>query len=94
LDESPTTRLRPKVVVVGLDSTGTASRCAETKEHQGGTRPSGTLYSWGRWLWFTKNRAHRTITLDQAIDEIGVQGSAAADTTSSEKGARQPSATL
>ena len=31
----------------------------------------GTLYSWGRSLWFTKNRAHRTITLDQAIDEIG-----------------------
>jgi len=32
----------------------------------------GTLYSWGRSLWFTKNRAHRTITLDQAIEEIGV----------------------
>jgi NADH dehydrogenase len=31
----------------------------------------GTLYSWGRSLWFTKNRAHRTITLDQAIEEIG-----------------------
>jgi NADH:ubiquinone reductase (H+-translocating) len=53
----------------------------------------GTLYSWGRSLWFTKNRAHRIITLDQAIDEIGVHGSAAADTTSSEKGARQPSTT-
>ena len=36
----------------------------------------GTLYSWGRSLWFTKNRAHRTITLDQAIDEIGGHGSA------------------
>ncbi|MGY4652804.1 NAD(P)/FAD-dependent oxidoreductase [Mycobacterium sp. URHB0021] len=53
----------------------------------------GTLYSWGRSLWFTKNRAHRTITLDQAIDEIGVQGSAAAGTLSSENGARQPSTT-
>jgi NADH dehydrogenase len=58
----------------------------------------GTLYSWGRSLWFTKNRAHRIITLDQAIDEIGGHGSAAADTTSSdisssEKGARQPSTT-
>jgi NADH dehydrogenase len=36
----------------------------------------GTLYSWGRSLWFTKNRAHRTITLDQAIDEIGTHASA------------------
>jgi NADH:ubiquinone reductase (H+-translocating) len=54
----------------------------------------GTLYSWGRSLWFTKNRAHRIITLDQAIDEIGVHGSAPTDTTSSEKGARQPSTTL
>jgi NADH:ubiquinone reductase (H+-translocating) len=53
----------------------------------------GTLYSWGRSLWFTKNRAHRIITLDQAIDEIGVHGSAPADTTSSEKDARQPSTT-
>ena len=44
----------------------------------------GTLYSWGRSLWFTKNRAHRIITLDQAIDEIGVHGSAPADTTSSD----------
>ena len=33
----------------------------------------GTLYSWGRSLWFTKNRAHRIITLDQAIDEIGAR---------------------
>jgi NADH dehydrogenase len=59
----------------------------------------GTLYSWGRSLWFTKNRAHRIITLDQAIDEIGVHGSAPADTTrsdigSSDNGARQPSTTL
>jgi NADH dehydrogenase len=58
----------------------------------------GTLYSWGRSLWFTKNRAHRIITLDQAIDEIGVRGSAPADTTrsdigSSDNGARQPSTT-
>jgi NADH:quinone reductase (non-electrogenic) len=37
----------------------------------------GTLYSWGRSLWFTKNRAHRIITLEQAIDEIGTHGSAA-----------------
>ena len=36
----------------------------------------GTLYSWGRSLWFTKNRAHRTITLDQAIEEIGSNDSA------------------
>jgi NADH dehydrogenase len=59
----------------------------------------GTLYSWGRSLWFTKNRAHRIITLDQAIDEIGVHGSAPADSTgsdigSSDNGARQPSTTL
>ena len=40
----------------------------------------GTLYSWGRSLWFTRNRAHRTITLDQAIDEIGVHGSATGGT--------------
>jgi NADH:ubiquinone reductase (H+-translocating) len=58
----------------------------------------GTLYSWGRSLWFTKNRAHRIITLDQAMDEIGVHGSAPADTTrsdigSSDNGARQPSTT-
>jgi NADH dehydrogenase len=53
----------------------------------------GTLYSWGRSLWFTKNRAHRIITLDQAIDEIGGHGSAPADTTSSDNGARQPSTT-
>lgn len=33
----------------------------------------GTLYSWGRSLWFTKNRAHRTITLDQALEEIGTE---------------------
>jgi NADH:ubiquinone reductase (H+-translocating) len=30
----------------------------------------GTLYTWGRSLWFTKNRAHRIITLDQAYDEM------------------------
>jgi hypothetical protein len=45
---------------------------------------SAPLYSWGSSLWFTKNRAHRTITLDQAIDEIGFHGSAAADNTSSD----------
>ncbi|HEY6575185.1 MAG TPA: NAD(P)/FAD-dependent oxidoreductase [Mycobacterium sp.] len=59
----------------------------------------GTLYSWGRSLWFTKNRAHRIITLDQAIDEIGDHGSAPADATrsdigSSDNGARQPSTKL
>ncbi len=53
----------------------------------------GTLYSWGRSLWFTKNRAHRIITLDEAIDEIGGHGSAPADTASSDNGARQPSTT-
>jgi hypothetical protein len=37
----------------------------------------GTLYSWGRSLWFTKNRAHRTITLDQAIERSGTVGGAA-----------------
>ena len=46
----------------------------------------GTLYSWGRSLWFTKNRAHRTITLDQAIEEIGGHGSAGGATTGSESG--------
>jgi NADH dehydrogenase len=30
----------------------------------------GTLYTWGRSLWFTKNRAHRIITRDQAYDEM------------------------
>jgi len=50
----------------------------------------GTLYSWGRSLWFTRNRAHRTITLDQAIEEIGGHGSAAAGTNGSESEARQP----
>ena len=30
----------------------------------------GTLYTWARALWFTHNRAHRTITLDQACDEM------------------------
>ena len=50
----------------------------------------GTLYSWGRSLWFTKNRAHRTITLDQAIDEIGGHGSATGgDDYRSGNGARQ-----
>jgi NADH dehydrogenase len=53
----------------------------------------GTLYSWGRSLWFTKNRAHRTITLDQAIDEIGGHGSAPSGTTRSGNGAREPSTT-
>ncbi len=49
----------------------------------------GTLYSWGRSLWFTKNRAHRTITLDQAIEEIG-HGSAAGATLGPASEARQP----
>jgi NADH dehydrogenase len=30
----------------------------------------GTLYTWGRSLWFTKNRAHRIITRDQAYAEM------------------------
>jgi NADH:ubiquinone reductase (H+-translocating) len=30
----------------------------------------GTLYTWARALWFTHNRAHRTITLDQASEEM------------------------
>jgi NADH dehydrogenase len=30
----------------------------------------GTLYTWGRSLWFTKNRAHRIITRDQADAEM------------------------
>lgn len=50
----------------------------------------GTLYSWGRSLWFTKNRAHRTITLDQAIAEIGVHGSTGDGTSGSASEARQP----
>ena len=50
----------------------------------------GTLYSWGRSLWFTKNRAHRTITLDQAIEEIGGHGSAAGARFGSESEARRP----
>ena len=48
----------------------------------------GTLYSWGRSLWFTRNRAHRTITLDQAIEEIGGHGSAGGATTGSESETR------
>ncbi len=31
----------------------------------------GTLYTWSRALWFTHNRAHRIITLDQASEELG-----------------------
>jgi NADH dehydrogenase len=54
----------------------------------------GTLYSWGRSLWFTKNRAHRTITLDQAIDEIGSHGPTTTGTTGSGNGARKPSTTM
>ncbi len=50
----------------------------------------GTLYSWGRSLWFTKNRAHRTITLDQAIEEIGGRGPTGSATEEAENGARQP----
>ena len=50
----------------------------------------GTLYSWGRSLWFTKNRAHRTITLDQAIEEIGGHGSATGATIGSGSEARRP----
>jgi NADH:ubiquinone reductase (H+-translocating) len=51
----------------------------------------GTLYSWGRSLWFTKNRAHRTITLDQAIDEIGTHASAAGGEAPSESEPRERS---
>ena len=29
-----------------------------------------TLYTWARALWFTHNRAHRIIMLDQARDEM------------------------
>jgi NADH dehydrogenase len=50
----------------------------------------GTLYSWGRSLWFTKNRAHRTITLDQAIEEIGGHGSAGGGTNGSGGETRRP----
>ena len=50
----------------------------------------GTLYSWGRSLWFTKNRAHRTITLDQAIEEIGGHGSAGGGPMGSSSEARRP----
>ena len=53
----------------------------------------GTLYSWGRSLWFPRNRAHRTITLDQAIDEVGIHASATSGATRSENGAREPSTT-
>jgi NADH dehydrogenase len=42
----------------------------------------GTLYSWGRSLWITRNRAHRIITLDQVIDEIGSHGSTTGGTMS------------
>ena len=42
----------------------------------------GTLYTWGRSLWITRNRAHRIITLDQAIDEIGSHGSTTGGTMS------------
>ncbi|MCW2685800.1 MAG: hypothetical protein JWR37_690 [Mycobacterium sp.] len=51
------------------------------------------LIGWGNRfgtlsLWFTKNRAHRIITLDQAIDEIGNQGSAVAGKIRSGMGRR------
>ena len=51
----------------------------------------GTLYSWGRSLWFTKNRAHRTITLEQAIDEVGSRSSPAGNATSVQAAARHAS---
>jgi NADH:ubiquinone reductase (H+-translocating) len=50
----------------------------------------GTLYSWGRSLWFTRNRAHRTITLDQAIEEIGGHGPAGGATGEAETEALRP----
>ena len=53
----------------------------------------GTLYSWGRSLWFTRNRAHRTITLDQAHDEIAGHGSVTGGTLASQNEARAPSTT-
>jgi NADH dehydrogenase len=30
----------------------------------------GTLYTWARALWFSKNRAHRIITFERATDEV------------------------
>ena len=54
----------------------------------------GTLYSWGRSLWFTRNRAHRTITLDQAIEEIGGHRPSGSATTGSESGNAVPRSTV
>ena len=54
----------------------------------------GTLYTWGRSLWFTKNRAHRTITLDQAIEEIGGHRPPGGATTGSESGNAVPRSTV
>ena len=30
----------------------------------------GTLYTWARALWFTKNRGHRIITFDRAKKDV------------------------
>jgi NADH dehydrogenase len=38
----------------------------------------GTIYNWGRSLTFTKNRAHRIITLQQAEEELGAEPGASA----------------
>ena len=53
----------------------------------------GTLYSWGRSLWFTKNRAHRTIrSIRRSTRSVFTVRRPAAQ-LSSENGARQPSTT-
>jgi NADH dehydrogenase len=37
----------------------------------------GTVYTWARSLTFTKNRAHRIITFEQAKQELGSEPEAA-----------------
>jgi NADH dehydrogenase len=44
----------------------------------------GTLYTWGRSLWFTKNRAHRIITRDQAYAEVRREQRSAVEAPSEE----------
>jgi NADH:ubiquinone reductase (H+-translocating) len=47
----------------------------------------GTMYTWARSLTFTKNRAHRIITLEQAEEEVGNEPDAAPEPPTTRLGA-------
>jgi NADH dehydrogenase len=47
----------------------------------------GTMYTWARSLTFTKNRAHRIITLEQAEEEVGNEPEAAPEPPTTRLGA-------